>query len=243
MFIIRYFTIIMFSISQNSQRPTPSPYSVLLPISRHVHSFTASASASEKPTLPTEPCCQDEEDHERRQSDAIVSYEEATKSPTRLYQHSLIPALRSDYRTEGVTPNLSSWGDALSSWSGIQEEETREANVEFNSPARQDSLLLDPDFCSIPPSPLDLSALHDTWEHVRAYCNNMTTVGIIKSSKVAQPILRSIGCRFQIWDSCFDWKDQSLRGVISSQHQNSKRLESSARSLHSPKGNLAIAAG
>ena len=136
------------------------------------------ASASDEPTLPTEPCCQGEEGYGTRQPDAINSCEAATNLPTRSHQHSLIPALRSDYRTEGVTPNLSSWGDALSSWSGIQEEETREANVEFNSPARQDSLLLDPDFCSIPPSPLELSALHDTWEHVRAYCNNMTTVGI-----------------------------------------------------------------
>ena len=145
------------------------------------------ASASDKPTLPIEPCCQGEEDYGRRQSDAIVSCEAITNIPTRLHQHSLVPALWPNYGTVGLTPNLFSFSDSLSSWSGIQEEETSDADVEFNSPARQDSLSsnfgepsshLDPDLFSIPPSPLDLSALHATWEDVRAYCNNMIIVGV-----------------------------------------------------------------
>ena len=100
--------------------------------------------------------------------------------------------------------------DPLDSWCGTQEEETSDVNMEFNSPTRQDPLSshfgepsspLDPDVLSIPPSLLDLSALHDTWEQVRAYCDNIMKVAFIKSSKVAQHILRSIG---QFWNSCFD---------------------------------------
>ena len=170
--------IMMFSISQSSQRLTSSPHDVPLPKSQHVHFITASGSS--KPTLHTKPCCHGEEDHERRQSCAILSCEAAINVPTQLHQHAVIPALRPNYRTVGLAPSSFSSGDSLSSWSGIREEEISNTDVGFNSPARQDPLSshLDPDLFSVPPLPSDLSALHDTWEHVRAYCNNMMTVGI-----------------------------------------------------------------
>ena len=179
----------MFSGPQSSQRLTSSPYGAPILNPRHVHSITASA--SDKPTLPTEPCCQGEVDHGRRQSDSITSREAAAKDPTRLHQDSLIPALRPKYRTVCWKPNLSSFSGSASLLSEIQgegssdedvlsshfKEPSSNLNPDLNSELNPD---LNPNLFSIPPSPLDLSALHDTWEHVRTYCDNMVQVGFVK---------------------------------------------------------------
>ena len=184
----------MFSGSQSSPRLVSSPYGALFLDPRHVHSITASA--CDKPTLPTKPCCQSAVDHGRRQSDAITSREAAAEVPTRLHQDPLIPWLRPKYRPVDWKPtNFTSFSGSAPLLSDFQGEGSSDANVKFNSPVRQDVLSshfkgpsghpnpninpdLNPNLFSTPPSPLDLSALHDTWEHVRAYCDNMAPVSI-----------------------------------------------------------------
>ena len=180
MFIVSTIIIIMSSESLNSQRLASSPYSV--PI--------ITASASDKPTLPTEPCCQGEVDHGRRQSNAITSREAAGNVSARLHQDSLIPALWPKYRAVCRKPNCFSFtGSAASLLSQVHQEGSSDEDVlsshfkKPSSPLNYDLYPelnpdLTPDLFSIPPSPLDLSALHDTWEHVRAYCDNMVQVAI-----------------------------------------------------------------
>ena len=185
----------MFSASQSSQRLTSSPYGAPIVNPRHVHSITASA--CDQPTLPTEPCCQSEVDHGTRQPNAVTSPEAAAKVPTRLHQDTLIPALWPKYRPVDWKPtNFTSFSGSASSLSDFREEGPSDVNVKFNTPVRQHVLSshfkepsghpnpninsdLNPDLFSTPPSPLDLSALHDTWEHVRAYCDHMMPVSIL----------------------------------------------------------------
>ena len=170
--------IIMFSESQSSQGLTSSPYGAPILDPRHVHSITASA--SDKPTLPTEPCCQSGVDHGRRQSDAITGRETAVNVPTRLHQDPLIPDLRLKDRPVNWRPDSTYFSGSASLLSNFQKGDQdvlpshfKEPSNHLNSNVNPD---LNPDLFSTPPSPLDLSALHDTWEHVRVYCDSMVQV-------------------------------------------------------------------
>lgn len=170
--------IMIFSVSQSSQRQASSLYEDPLLKSRRVHSITASS--SDKPILPTEIDCQGEEDHGRRQSCTTISCGSAIHVSAQLHQHSAVSALPAHYQRVGLNSNSSTS-------SGGQEEESSDTNVQSNSLTCQDpsssyfsepNIYSDPDLFSIPPAPLDLSTLHDTWEHIRACCNNTMNVRI-----------------------------------------------------------------